>query len=100
MSSATDKTILNRLQHKIHRKVCDFTQKQWEETLTSLDTDDGSLWGLARSFGKKRSPIPTLKGHTTIAYSDTEKAETLVDSLENQLKLNDISNPQHDENHT
>ncbi|GFX17342.1 RNA-directed DNA polymerase from mobile element jockey [Trichonephila clavipes] len=68
--------------------------------LTSLDTDDGSLWGLARSFRKKRSPIPTLKGHTTIAYSDTEKAETLADSLENQFKLNDISNPQHDKNHT
>ncbi|GFY72083.1 nucleic-acid-binding protein from transposon X-element [Trichonephila inaurata madagascariensis] len=29
----SDKTILNRLQHKIHRKVRDFTQKQWEETL-------------------------------------------------------------------
>ncbi|GFY31072.1 hypothetical protein TNCV_4359791 [Trichonephila clavipes] len=64
----SNKTILNRLQHKI---------------LTSLDTDDGSLWGFARSFRKKRSPIPALKGHTTIAYSDTEKAETLADSLEN-----------------
>ncbi|GFV98312.1 RNA-directed DNA polymerase from mobile element jockey [Trichonephila clavipes] len=76
-------------------KVRDLTQKQWK-----VDNDDGSLWGLARSFKKKRSPIPTLKGHTTIAYSDTEKVETLADSLENQFKLNDISNPQHDKNHT
>ncbi|GFS64845.1 RNA-directed DNA polymerase from mobile element jockey [Trichonephila inaurata madagascariensis] len=92
----SDNTILNRLQHKIHRKVRDFTQKQWEETLIFLDTDDGSLCGLARCF-MKRSPIPT---HTTIAYSDTEKAETFMDSLENQFKLNDISSPQHDKNHT
>ncbi|GFW35174.1 RNA-directed DNA polymerase from mobile element jockey [Trichonephila clavipes] len=81
-------------------KVRDFSQKQWEETLTSLDTDDGSLWGLARSFRKKKSPIPTLKGHTTVAYLDAEKAETLVDSLENQFKLNDISNRQYDKDHT
>ncbi|GFY60467.1 hypothetical protein TNIN_92361 [Trichonephila inaurata madagascariensis] len=65
-----------------------------------MDTDDGSLWDLARSFRKKRSLIPTLKRHTTIAYLDSEKPETLADSLENQFKLNDFSNPQHDKNHT
>ncbi|GFX47931.1 RNA-directed DNA polymerase from mobile element jockey [Trichonephila clavipes] len=96
----SDKSILNRLQHKIHRKVRDFTQNQWEETLTSPVIDGGSLWGLARSFRKKRSPIPTLKGHTPIAYSNAEKAETLADSLKNLFKLTDISNPQHDKNHT
>ncbi|GFV82227.1 hypothetical protein TNCV_2791251 [Trichonephila clavipes] len=58
------------------KKVRDFTHKQRDETPSSLDTDDGSLWGSARSFRKKRSPISTLKGHTTIAYSDTEKSET------------------------
>ncbi|GFX34671.1 hypothetical protein TNCV_4464231 [Trichonephila clavipes] len=81
-------------------KYRNFTQKQWEKTLTFLYTDDGFLRGLARSFRKKRYSIPTLKGPTTTAYSDTEKAESLADSPENQFKLNDISNPQHLKNHT
>ncbi|GFU47200.1 RNA-directed DNA polymerase from mobile element jockey [Trichonephila clavipes] len=34
----------------------------WEEHLTSLDAEDGSLWGTARAFRKKASPISALNG--------------------------------------
>ncbi|GFT51141.1 uncharacterized protein TNCV_4817411 [Trichonephila clavipes] len=38
-----DKTTLNRLQNAIKRKVNLYRQQVWEEHLTSLDTEDGSL---------------------------------------------------------
>ncbi|GFX36726.1 hypothetical protein TNCV_1543301 [Trichonephila clavipes] len=88
-----DKTILNRLQDKINRKVNALTQKQWEDKLTSLDPEDGFLWNMAKGFRKKRSPISDLTGPTGIAYTDTQKAERLANSLENQFQLNDIQNP-------
>ncbi|GFT04060.1 probable RNA-directed DNA polymerase from transposon X-element [Trichonephila clavipes] len=94
-----DKTILNRLQNKINRKVNALTQKQWEDKLTSLDPEDGSLWNMAKGFRKKRSPISALTGPTGIAYTDTQKAETLANSLENQFQLNDIQNPDSDNQH-
>ncbi|GFT94246.1 hypothetical protein TNCV_3922791 [Trichonephila clavipes] len=92
---ANDKTLLNRFQNKISRKVNALTQKQWEEKLTSLDPEDGSLWNMAKGF-RKRSPISALRGPTGIAYSDTDKAEAVANSLENQFQLNDINNPDQD----
>ncbi|GFT26013.1 uncharacterized protein TNCV_5126671 [Trichonephila clavipes] len=47
------KTELNRLQNKIKRLVGQYRQQVWEEHLTSLDTEDGSLWGTARASGKR-----------------------------------------------
>ncbi|GFQ95699.1 hypothetical protein TNCT_523551 [Trichonephila clavata] len=67
--------------------------------LTSLDPEDGSLWKTAKGFRKKRSPISALTGRAGIAYSDTDKAETLADSLENQFQLNNITNITSDNNH-
>ncbi|GFT71472.1 RNA-directed DNA polymerase from mobile element jockey [Trichonephila clavipes] len=94
-----DKTILNRLQNKIHRKVNALSQKQWEDKLTSLDPEDGSLWNMAKGFRKKRSPISALTGPTGIAYTDAQKAETLANALEDQFQLNNIQNPDTDTQH-
>ncbi|GFT45918.1 RNA-directed DNA polymerase from mobile element jockey [Trichonephila clavipes] len=94
-----DKTILNRLQNKINRKVNALSQKQWEDKLTSLDPEDGSLWNMAKGFRKKRSPISALTGPTGIAYTDTQKAETLANALGDQFQLNDIQNPDTDKQH-
>ncbi|GFV73696.1 uncharacterized protein TNCV_3726641 [Trichonephila clavipes] len=49
------KTDLNRLQNKIKRLVGKYRQQVWEDHLTSLDAEDGSLWGTARAF-RKRPP--------------------------------------------
>ncbi|GFV33617.1 RNA-directed DNA polymerase from mobile element jockey [Trichonephila clavipes] len=94
-----DKTILNRLQNKINRKVNALAQKQWEEKLTSLDPEDGSLRNMAKGFRKKRSPISELTGPTGITYKGTQKAETLANLLENQFQLNDIHNTDLDNQH-
>ncbi|GFW27253.1 probable RNA-directed DNA polymerase from transposon X-element [Trichonephila clavipes] len=92
-----DKTNLNRLQNTIKRKVNLYRQQVWEEHLTSLDTEDGSLWGTAKAFRRKAAPISALNGPTGTALSDTHKTELIAQSLESQFKLNDIQNPHKDE---
>ncbi|GFV08998.1 uncharacterized protein TNCV_3822401 [Trichonephila clavipes] len=91
------KTELNRIQNKIKRKVGQYRQQVWEEHLTSLDAEDGSLRGTARTFRKKASPISSLNGPNGIALSDTNKTELISLSLESQFQLNDIHNPRKDE---
>ncbi|GFX03155.1 uncharacterized protein TNCV_1700401 [Trichonephila clavipes] len=59
------KTDLNRLQNKIKRLVGKYKQQVWEDHLTSLDAEDGSLWGTARVFGKRPSRFPPLMALTT-----------------------------------
>ncbi|GFW16687.1 probable RNA-directed DNA polymerase from transposon X-element [Trichonephila clavipes] len=92
-----DKTTLNRLQNAIKRKVNLYRQQVWEEHLTSLDTEDGSLWGTAKAFRRKAAPISALNGPTGTALSDTHKTELIAQSLESQFQLNDIQNPHKDE---
>ncbi|GFV16615.1 uncharacterized protein TNCV_4418021 [Trichonephila clavipes] len=91
------KTELNRIQNKIKRKVVQYRQQVWEEHLTSLDAEDGSLWGTARALRKKASSIFSLNGPDGIALSDTNKTELIALSLESQFQLNDIHNPHKDE---
>ncbi|GFW34867.1 uncharacterized protein TNCV_4359101 [Trichonephila clavipes] len=91
------KTELNRTQNKIKRKVGLYRQQVWEEHLTSLDAEDGSLWGTARAFRKKASPISALNGPNGIALSDTNKTDLIAQSLESQFQLNNIHNPQKDQ---
>ncbi|GFY77781.1 putative RNA-directed DNA polymerase from transposon X-element [Trichonephila inaurata madagascariensis] len=91
------KTELNRLQNIIKRKVFHYRQKVWEDHLTSLDTEDGSLWGTAKACRKKAAPISALNGPNGTALSDTNKTDVIANSLESQFKLNDIQNPHKDE---
>ncbi|GFW21083.1 uncharacterized protein TNCV_2703231 [Trichonephila clavipes] len=58
------KTDLNRIQNKIKRKVGQYRQQVWEDHLTSLDAEDGSLWGTARAFRKRPPRSPPLMAPT------------------------------------
>ncbi|GFX61171.1 uncharacterized protein TNCV_4565661 [Trichonephila clavipes] len=91
------KTDLNRLQNKIKRLVGNYRQQVWEDHLSSLDAEDGSLWGTARAFRKKASPISALNGPNGIALSDSNKTDLIAQSLESQFQLNNIQNPQKDQ---
>ncbi|GFX52919.1 uncharacterized protein TNCV_3227871 [Trichonephila clavipes] len=53
-------------------QVGNYRQQVWEDHLTSLDAEDGSLWGTARAFRKKASPISALNGPNGIALSDSK----------------------------
>ncbi|GFY10737.1 uncharacterized protein TNCV_1122601 [Trichonephila clavipes] len=90
-------TELNRLQNAIKRKIYHYRQQAWEDNLSTLNAEDNSLWGIAKAFRKKTSPISALNGPTGIALSDTNKTEVIAHSLEKQFHLNDIHNPRKDE---
>ncbi|GFV94175.1 uncharacterized protein TNCV_4463021 [Trichonephila clavipes] len=91
------KTELNRLQNKIKRKVVQYRQQVWEDYLTSLDAEDGSLLGKPLEHSGKRPPrSPPLNGPNGVALSDTNKTELIALSLESQFQLNDIQNPHKD----
>ncbi|GFY47227.1 uncharacterized protein TNIN_463201 [Trichonephila inaurata madagascariensis] len=60
------KTELNRLQNTIKRKVNLYRQQVWEDHLTSLEAEDGSLWGTAKAFRRKAAPISALNGQTVL----------------------------------
>ncbi|GFR10282.1 hypothetical protein TNCT_437591 [Trichonephila clavata] len=91
------KTELNRLQNKIKRKTYLYRQQVWEETLSTLSTEDNSLWGTARAFRRKAAPISALNGPDGTALSDTHKTDLIANSLERQFQINDIHNPHKDE---
>ncbi|GFU15542.1 putative RNA-directed DNA polymerase from transposon X-element [Trichonephila clavipes] len=94
-NSLNTKQKLNRIQNKI-KNVVQYRQQVWEDYLTSLDAEDGSLWGTARAFRKKASPDLPLNGPNDVALSDTNKTELIALSLESQFRLNDIHNHKDD----
>ncbi|GFV40764.1 uncharacterized protein TNCV_3768111 [Trichonephila clavipes] len=69
----------------------------WDDNLSTLNAENNSLWGIAKAFRKKTSPISALNGPAGVALSDTNKTEVIAHSLESQFQLNDIHNPQKDE---
>ncbi|GFU35974.1 hypothetical protein TNCV_4190911 [Trichonephila clavipes] len=74
-------------------------QQAWEDNLSTLNAEDNSLWGIAKSVQKKNLPISALNGPTSHWYcsQDTNKTEVIAHSLEKQFHLNDIHNPRKDE---
>ncbi|GFX94158.1 uncharacterized protein TNCV_4292031 [Trichonephila clavipes] len=66
------KTEINRIQNKIKRKVGQYRQQVWEEHLTSLDAEDGSLWGTARAFRKRASPSPLMASTASLSVTQTK----------------------------
>ncbi|GFX37820.1 RNA-directed DNA polymerase from mobile element jockey [Trichonephila clavipes] len=85
--SPADKNTLNKLQKQIKKIITKFEHKQWDESLTCLEAEDGTLWNAIRDFRRKAPQIPAPKGPAKIAYSDTDKSEIIADSLQNQFKL-------------
>ncbi|GFT46880.1 probable RNA-directed DNA polymerase from transposon X-element [Trichonephila clavipes] len=60
------KTELNRLQNKIKRLVGKYRQQVWEDHLTSLDAEDGSLWEPLELSGKRPPRSPPLMALTVL----------------------------------
>ncbi|GBL70831.1 RNA-directed DNA polymerase from mobile element jockey [Araneus ventricosus] len=84
------KTKLNQLNKRINKLNDKIEDDNYLDTLINVNTEDGTFWNFSRSFKRKKNNIPTLKGPASIAQTNSEKANCLADSLENQFKLNDI----------
>ncbi|GBN65038.1 putative RNA-directed DNA polymerase from transposon X-element, partial [Araneus ventricosus] len=64
---------------------------EWRYKLIALQPSDNSLWDAAKKTRKKHTRISALNGPTSIAFTNTDKAETIADSLQNQFTLNNLT---------
>lgn len=89
-----DKTNLNYLTNEVKRLLQDYRNEQWNTFLTTLETEDQSLWNTTRALtkGAKRKNIPPVTDGNTTAVSDKQKAEMFANSLTKQFQLNNIKN--------
>jgi hypothetical protein len=88
------KAEVNRLQRSVTHQLNQWRNDQWSGTLESLDPEDQSLWKMTRRVMRIPTPSPPLVTPGGNALSDSEKAETLADSLESQFQtVNDPSDP-------
>jgi hypothetical protein len=65
---------------------------QWSDAMESLDSENQSLWKMTKRVTRVPTPSPPLQVPGRLALSDSEKAETLADSLEAQFQI-DPSDP-------
>ncbi|GBM42922.1 hypothetical protein AVEN_203901-1, partial [Araneus ventricosus] len=84
------KTKLNQLNKRINKLNDKIENEKYLDTLTNVNTYDGTFWNFTSSFKRKKSNIPTLKGPASIAQINLEKANCIADSLENQFQLNEL----------
>ncbi|GBN19982.1 RNA-directed DNA polymerase from mobile element jockey, partial [Araneus ventricosus] len=87
------KTLFNRLHRQATKLEQKIKQDDWRDKLIALQPNDNSLWNTAKQMRKQHTKISALKGQSSIALSNSEKAETLADSLENQFTLNNLKDP-------
>jgi hypothetical protein len=59
---------------------------QWSNTLESLDPEDQSLWKMTKRVMRIPTPLSHLITTGGLALSDSDKAESLADSLEAQFQ--------------
>jgi hypothetical protein len=85
---------VNCLQRSVTHRLNEWRNEQWSDTLESLDRADQSLWKVTRREMRVPTPSPPLLVPGGMALSDSEKAESLADSLESQFQpVNDPSSP-------
>ena len=75
------KAKVNRLQRSMTRQLNEWMNDRWSTTLESMNPEDQSLWRVTKRVIRILTPsTPWTQGGR--ALSDSEKAETLADSLE------------------
>lgn len=62
--------------------------EEWDKFLSTVTTQNGSLWKLNRQLLTPKTPNNPLHGYNGLVYSHTDKAETFADSLQDQFTPN------------
>ncbi|GFT72208.1 uncharacterized protein TNCV_2993071 [Trichonephila clavipes] len=73
---------VNALTRQIRIEINEHKNRTWKNLLSTLNTEDNSLYNLHKRITKKHTVIPPLPGPSGIAYSYFEKAEACKDTLE------------------
>ena len=74
---------INRLNRLIKSALKEHFNERWEEMVSNLEPDTGSLWRISKSLKRERRSVShPLHGPHGLVYGDDEKAEVFADSLE------------------
>lgn len=73
------------------RELGDFHNERWRQRLEELNTEDNSLFRMARVLTNKKTEVPPIQGRNGIAYSIEEKTEAFADVMEEQFRNNELS---------
>lgn len=81
-----DRAEVNRLIHEIRYALADHRNRMFQEHLESLNTEDNSVWKMAKALCSNRKPLPPIHGTRGLVYTDAERVEAFADSLELQCR--------------
>ena len=71
----------NRLHHIVKMELQDHSNLEWEQRLSTLDTEDSSLWRMSKAILRVPSADPPLTDGTRVAQSPREKVNLLAEHL-------------------
>jgi hypothetical protein len=80
------KAEVNHLQRSVTNRLNEWRNDQWGATLESLNPEDQSLWKMTKRVMRVATLSPPLATPGGFALSDSEKAEAVADSLEDQFQ--------------
>lgn len=91
-----DKRIMNAAQESLKIYLRKRNNDHWSNLLNSLSADDCSLWKITRRIKNSFTPVPPIKHpiHQNLTFTDSEKANAIAISLEDQFQPNNFSDPE------
>lgn len=94
----SDRRAFNRLNNELKRRIQGFKSMVYDNYLTNLSTDDGSLWKQTKKLVKHREvSAPLRKDDGSWAVSDAEKSELFANHLSSVFTPHtDFTNDEHD----
>jgi Reverse transcriptase (RNA-dependent DNA polymerase) len=79
-----DRRRMHQLQEQVKTAIRRHRNDAWKLCLESLETQDNSLWRMAKALKREVTPNEPLHGPQGLVYQEDEKAEVFADSLEAQ----------------
>ncbi|GBO39415.1 RNA-directed DNA polymerase from mobile element jockey [Araneus ventricosus] len=82
------KTACNKLSEEIKNDIEVWDNNRWKELLQGLNTEDISLFNMARKLTKKYVSIPPILGPSGLVFSCADKADIFRNALEESFQEN------------
>ncbi|GBM26398.1 putative RNA-directed DNA polymerase from transposon X-element [Araneus ventricosus] len=82
------KTACNKLSEEIKNDIEIWDNNRWKELLQGLNTEDISLYNMARKLTKKYVSIPPILGPSGLVFSCADKADIFRSALEESFQEN------------
>ncbi|KAL1454650.1 hypothetical protein WDU94_010864 [Cyamophila willieti] len=86
---AADKKLLNILTKKVKKQLDEFWYANYQEYLSDLHPDDGSLYKETKRILRQRDDIPPIKVSDQFLTSPSDKCEAFADVLEDTFSVNE-----------